>query len=48
MPLHLQSDSMVEHYIKMVEEHLRKFAASHQRDWDKRLHLFLLTLRASK
>jgi hypothetical protein len=32
MPLHPQSDIMVEHYIKMVEEHLRKVVASHQ--WD--------------
>jgi transposase InsO family protein len=34
-PLHPQLDSMVERYIKTVEEHLRKVVASHQRDWDE-------------
>jgi hypothetical protein len=38
---------MVERCIKTVEEHLRKVVASHQRDWDERLPLFLLTYRAS-
>jgi hypothetical protein len=38
---------MVERYIKTVEEHLRKVVASHQRDWDERLSLFLLAYRAS-
>jgi hypothetical protein len=38
---------MVERYIKTVEEHLRKVVASYQRDWDERLHLFLLAYRAS-
>jgi hypothetical protein len=33
-PLHPQSEGMVERYIKMDEEHLRKIVASHQRDWD--------------
>jgi hypothetical protein len=46
-PLHPQSDGMVERYIKTIEEHLRKVVASHQRDWDERLHLFLLAYRAS-
>jgi transposase InsO family protein len=46
MPLHPQSDGMVERYMKTVE-HLRKVAASHQRDWDERLPLFLLAYRAS-
>jgi transposase InsO family protein len=41
-PLHPQSDGMVERYIKTIEEHLRKVVASHRRDWDGRLHLFLL------
>jgi hypothetical protein len=38
---------MVERYIKTIEEHLRKVIASHQRDCDERLHLFLLAYRAS-
>jgi hypothetical protein len=46
-PLDPQSDGMVEHYIKTVEEHLRKVVASHQRDWEERLPLFLLAYRAS-
>jgi transposase InsO family protein len=35
MPLHPQSDGMVERYIKTIEEHLRKVVASHQRDRDE-------------
>jgi hypothetical protein len=46
-PLHLQSDAMVKRYIKTAEEHLRKVVASHQRDWDERLPLFLLAYRTS-
>jgi transposase InsO family protein len=46
-PLHPQSDGMVERYIKTIEEHLWKVVASHQRDWDERLFLFLLAYRAS-
>jgi hypothetical protein len=38
---------MVEHYNKTIEEHLGKVVASHQRNWDERLHLFLLAYRAS-
>jgi hypothetical protein len=38
---------MVERYIKTIQEHLQKVVASHQRDWDKRLPLFLLAYRAS-
>jgi hypothetical protein len=30
-----------------IDEHLRKVVASHQRDWDARLHIFLLAYRAS-
>jgi transposase InsO family protein len=45
-PMHPQSDGMVEHYVKTVEETLRKVVASHQMDWDERLHLFLLAYRA--
>jgi hypothetical protein len=37
---------MVEHYIKMVKQHLRKVVASHQRDWDATLPIFLLAYRA--
>jgi hypothetical protein len=46
MPLHPQSDDIVERYIKMIEAPA-KVVASHQRDWDERLHLFLLAYRAS-
>jgi hypothetical protein len=45
-PLHPQY-GMVERYIKTVEEHLRKVVASHQREWDARLPIFLLAYRAS-
>jgi hypothetical protein len=38
---------MVERYIKTVDERLRKVVASHQRDWDARLPIFLLAYRAS-
>jgi hypothetical protein len=40
--LHPQLDGMVEHYIKTVEVYLRMVVASHQRDWDARLPIFLL------
>jgi transposase InsO family protein len=46
-PLHPQSDDMLERYMKTVEQHLRKVVASHQRDWDERLPIFLLTYSAS-
>jgi hypothetical protein len=45
--LHPQSDGMEEGYIKTIEEHLRKVVATHQRDWDEALPLFLLAYRAS-
>jgi hypothetical protein len=35
-PLHPQSNSMVEQYTKMAEEHLQKVVSTHQEDWDKR------------
>jgi hypothetical protein len=38
---------MVEHYIKTIKEHLQKVVASHQRDWDERLPLFLVAYKAS-
>jgi hypothetical protein len=47
MPLHLQSDSIVDRYVKTIEEHLRKVVASNQRDWDKKWPLFLIAYRAS-
>jgi hypothetical protein len=47
VPLHPQSDGMVERYIKTVKEHLRKVVASHQSDWDEKLPLFLLAYRVS-
>jgi hypothetical protein len=37
-----QSHSMADRYIKTVKEHLRKVVASHQREWDVRLPIFLL------
>ncbi|PNF14662.1 hypothetical protein B7P43_G11732, partial [Cryptotermes secundus] len=46
-PLHPQSVGMVERYVKTIEEHLRNVVASHQRDWDEKLPLFLLAYRAS-
>lgn len=42
-PLHPPSGSMVEQCVKTVEEHLRKVVLTHQKDWDKRMHNFLLT-----
>jgi len=45
--LHPQSDGMVERYEKTIEEHLRKVFSTHERDWDKRLSIFLLAYRAS-
>jgi hypothetical protein len=33
---------MVEQYMRIVEEHLRKVISTHQRVWDKRLSIFLL------
>jgi hypothetical protein len=46
-PQHPQLDSMAVCYIKMVKEHIRKVVASHKRDWDARLPIFLLAYRAS-
>jgi hypothetical protein len=40
-------ETMMGRYIKMVEEHLRKVVASHQRDWDVGLPVFLLANRSS-
>jgi transposase InsO family protein len=45
-PLHPQLDGMVEQYIRMVKDYLRKVVTSHQRDWDRRLPIFLLAYRA--
>jgi transposase InsO family protein len=45
IPLHQQSDGMVERLIKTVKEHLRKVVTSYQRDWDVRLPIFLLAYR---
>jgi hypothetical protein len=38
---------MVERYIKTFEEHLRKVVASHEREWDEKLPLFLLAYSAT-
>jgi len=47
IPLHPQSDGMVERYVKTIEEHLRKVVSTHPWDWDGRLPIFLLAYRAS-
>jgi hypothetical protein len=47
LPLHSQSEGMVESCIKTVEEHIRKVVASHQKDWDAGLSIFRLAYRAS-
>jgi hypothetical protein len=47
IPLRPQSDGMVEHYIKTVDEHMWKVFALHQRGWDAKLAIFLLVYRAS-
>jgi transposase InsO family protein len=46
-PLQPQSNSRVDRSIKTVEQYLRNVVASHQRDWDARLPIFLLAYRAS-
>jgi transposase InsO family protein len=46
-PMHTHSDGMMERYIRTIEEHLREVVASHQRDWDARLPIFLFAYRAS-
>jgi hypothetical protein len=38
---------MMERYIRMVEEHLWKVVALHQRDWEARSPIFVLAYRAS-
>jgi hypothetical protein len=42
IPLHSQSDGMVEFYVKMVEKQLIKVVTTHERDWDDRLCIFFL------
>jgi hypothetical protein len=34
---------MVKRCVKTAEEHLRKVVSAHQRDWDERLPIFLLS-----
>jgi hypothetical protein len=46
-PLHLQSDCVVERYMKTVEDHLRKVFASNQRNWYAKLPIFLLAYSVS-
>jgi hypothetical protein len=43
-PLHPKSDSMVGRYVNVVEEHLRKFLSTHQRDLDESLPIFRLAV----
>jgi hypothetical protein len=45
--LHLQSDGMVNSYIRTVKEHLHKVVALHQSNWDARLPSFFLAYIAS-
>jgi hypothetical protein len=42
-----QSDSMLERHMKTTDEHLKKVASIHQRDWNERLPIFLLAYQAS-
>jgi hypothetical protein len=44
MPLHTKLESMVERYIRKVEEYLRKVVVSNERGWDEELPLFLTSL----
>jgi hypothetical protein len=37
----------MEQYVTTAEEHLRKVVSAHRRDWDERLHIFMLACRAS-
>jgi transposase InsO family protein len=46
-PLHPHLDGVMERYVKTIEKHLRMVSSIHQRDWDERLPIFLLTYRAS-
>ncbi|UYV63086.1 K02A2.6-like, partial [Cordylochernes scorpioides] len=46
-PLHPQSDGMVERFNKTMVEHLSKVVEQNQRDWDRRLPLFLMAYRAA-
>ena len=40
IPLHSQSDRMVERFNRTMEEHLSKVVDEHQKDWDRHLPLF--------
>ncbi|UYV64719.1 K02A2.6-like [Cordylochernes scorpioides] len=42
-----QSDGMVERFNKTMVEHLSKVVEQNQRDWDRRLPLFLMAYRAA-
>ncbi|UYV84436.1 K02A2.6-like [Cordylochernes scorpioides] len=46
-PLHPQLDGMVERFNKTMVEHLSKVVEQNQRDWDRRLPLFLMAYRAA-
>lgn len=46
-PYHPQSDGMVERFNQTLERHLAKVVASHQRDWDVYIPLFLLSYRSA-
>jgi transposase InsO family protein len=41
------SNGMVERYVKMDEEHVRKVTSTHQRHWEERLLIFPQAYRAS-
>jgi hypothetical protein len=38
---------MVKRYVKTVEEQLRNAVCNQERDWDDRIHIFLLAYRAA-
>lgn len=44
---HPQSDGMVERFNQTIERHLAKLVDTHQKDWDKRIPLFLLSYRTA-
>ena len=46
-PLHPQSDGMVEHFNRTIEEMLSKFVAENQRDWDSHLPILMMAYRSA-
>ena len=48
MPLHPQSDGMVERFNRTIEEMLSKFVTENQRDWDSHLPILMMALLFTK